>query len=407
MRFEDIRFSDVIKFKARIDRFLTVLILPALISQILYFVPLLSNYDFWEEAFIIPTYQLLIAIIVAFFAFHSFARVAATYNEELKQEYYAYALPKRRFFDKVKFFWSVKRLKIGVLVFSAVYIIIPTKILFTAFWHYFLKSSDAFLPNLTFKIVSLIVFLILLVLAHISASKDWDIDKIEEQRLKKRKPKKHPFFKELIFTIFVYLVGSVGLWYVWPFVQGWGSFFIMLYREAMVHTIILLAIVIIAPFAYRTIRAFRIRRKLLKGLKKLVKEKKCRITEIKYPYRSIFSVYKGESFRLNVNGVTYSCKIFGAPRKYTPFVLFPDGHGLWQISVRVLRTEWFTYNKHFNFGYESEFPKILIVNPIPKFYFTAFGGKILALDNGDSVGDYKIYSSTAFLNSIDRNCLDR
>jgi hypothetical protein len=373
----------------------------------LYFVSLFSNYDFWEEAFIIPTYKLFIAIIVAFLAFHSFARIAATYNEELKQEYYAYTLPKRKFFDRMKFLWSVKRLKIGALIFSTVYIIIPTKILFTGFWHYFLKSSDAFLPNLIFKIFSLIVFLLLLVLAHITASKDWDIDKIQEQQLKKREPKKHAFEKEIAFTILVYIVGSVGMWYVWPFIQGWGPFFVMLYKEARVQVLIILLILIATPFIYRAVRAFRIRRKLLKGLEQLSKEKKCEITEIKYPYKSIFSVYKGESFRLTVDGVTYSCKLFGAPKKYTPFVLFPDGHGLWQISVRVLRTEWFTYNKHFNFGYESEFPKILIVNPIPKFYFTAFRGKIFALDNGDSVGDYKIYSATAFLNSIDRNCLDR
>lgn len=407
MQLEDIRFSDIIKIKGRIDRFLTVLIYPALVSQILYFVSLFSNYDFWEEAFIIPTYKLFIAIIVAFLAFHSFARIAATYNEELKQEYHAYTLPKRKFFDRIKFLWSVKRLKIGALIFSAVYIIIPTKILFTAFWHYFLKSSDAFLPNLVFKLISLLIFLLLLVLAHISASKDWDIEKIEEQRLEKRKVRKYAFEKEIVFTVLVYLVGSVGMWYIWPFIQGWGPFFVMLYTEARVPALIILAILIITPFIYRAIRAIIIRKKLLNGLKQLSKEKKCRITEIKYPYRSIFSVYKGESFRLTVDGVTYSCKLFGAPKKYTPFVLFPDGHGLWQISVRVLRTEWFTYNKHFNFGYESEFQKILIVNPIPKFYFTTFRGKIFALDNGDSVGGYKIYSATAFLNSIDRNCLDR
>ena len=407
MKFEDIKYSDVIRIKAQIDRFLTVLLLPSFLSQILYFVPLLNNYDFWEEAFVIPKYQLVISVIVAFFAFYSFARVAATHNQELKKEYYNYALPKRKLSDKIKFLWAIKRLKLGALIYTLVYIMFPTKILFTGFWEYFLKGNDTFFTNFIFKLLSLCLFLVLLFWAHITATKDWDIEQVEVEKAQKEKVVRFPFLRETLSTLFIYFVGSIGLWYVWPFIQGWGAFFVMLYREVFVQSIIILAIIIISPFAYRTIRAFRIRRSFLKGLKRLVDEKKCEITEIKHPYKSIFSVYKGESFRLTVNGVTYSCKLFGAPKKYTPFVLFPDGHGLWQVSIRVLRVELFTYNKHFNFGYESEFQKILIVNPIPKFYFTSFGRKIIALDNGDCVGGYKIYSATAFLNSIDRDCLDR
>ncbi len=412
MSFEDIRLSDVIRTKNRIDRFLTVFFMPALVSQVLYFASYFSHYDPWEGIFYVPTHQLFIAIIVAFLSFHSFARIAATHNKELRKEYYEYVLPKKKFFDKVKFFWSVKRLKFGALLFSLVYIIFPTRILYTCFWFCFLKSSDAFLPNLIFKIVSLSVFLVLLVLAHVTASKDWDIEIVEEQilekqQLEKRKRKMFAFEKEIAFTVFIYLVGSIGMWYLWPTLQSFTAIFVMLYEEARIPLFIILAILIITPFAYRTTRALLIRKKLLKGLKKLADEKKCEITEIKYPYKSIFSVYKGESFRLTVDGVTYSCKLFGAPKKYTPFILFPGGIGVWHISVKVLRVELFSYRKGFNFGYDSEFQKILIVNPIPKFYFTVFGYKTVAIDNGDNVDGYKVYSATAFLNSIDRKCLDK
>ncbi len=50
---------------------------------------------------------------------------------------------------------------------------------------------------------------------------------------------------------------------------------------------------------------------------------------------------------------------------------------------------------------------ILIINPIPKTVNVSENGKTALIDNGDRVGEYKIYSATALVNAIDRNCLDR
>lgn len=406
MKFEDIKYSDYRRIKDRIDLFLAVLIYPVLISQVLYFVPLLAYFDPWT-GFMIPRYQLISCVIVTILSFFSFARISATHNKELRKDFFESEMPKAKSFDKIKFFFSVKRFKIFTLIFALVYIIIPTKFLYTSFWDLFLNKNEGFLANLIFKIVSLAVFAILLIWAHVTAAKDWEIDKVKENNHQKVEVKKHAFMREVLSTLLVYCVGGIGIWYIWPMILGWLNFFVLLYKEAKAPSLIILAILIITPFAYRAIRAISIRRKFLKGLKKLAKDKKCRISEIKYPYKSIFSVYKGESFTLNVNGTTYSCKLFGAPKKYTPFVLFPNGHGVWHIVFKVLRFEIYSYDKGFNFGYESKHQKILIVNPIPKFYYTSFGGKTIALDNGDTVGGYKIYSATAFINAIDRNCLDR
>ena len=76
-------------------------------------------------------------------------------------------------------------------------------------------------------------------------------------------------------------------------------------------------------------------------------------------------------------------------------------------SFNLFKTPIFTHTKVREFGYESEFSKILIINPVPKKLFCHFGNKIEEIDNGALVGGYKIYTATAFVRAIDNDILDR
>lgn len=69
----------------------------------------------------------------------------------------------------------------------------------------------------------------------------------------------------------------------------------------------------------------------------------------------------------------------------------------------------FTYHRFFRFGFSGEDcdGKLLIVLPAPKEIYRRKNGRISSCDNGDRVGDYRIYTGSAFLNAFDRECIDR
>ena len=76
-------------------------------------------------------------------------------------------------------------------------------------------------------------------------------------------------------------------------------------------------------------------------------------------------------------------------------------------SFRLFKTPIFSHTTVREFGYDSELPKILIINPVPKQLFCHFGNKIEEIDNGALVGDYKIYTATAFIRAIETDTVER
>ena len=75
--------------------------------------------------------------------------------------------------------------------------------------------------------------------------------------------------------------------------------------------------------------------------------------------------------------------------------------------IKVKKTELFRVRSWFEYDFSANAKKLLIINPIPKTVSASENGRISLIDNGDRVGEYKIYSATALVNAIDRNCLDR
>ena len=76
-------------------------------------------------------------------------------------------------------------------------------------------------------------------------------------------------------------------------------------------------------------------------------------------------------------------------------------------SFNLFKTPIFSHTTVKRFGYDSEHSKILIINPVPKKLFCHFGNKIAEIDNGDRVGDYKIYTATAFIRAIETDTVER
>ena len=86
--------------------------------------------------------------------------------------------------------------------------------------------------------------------------------------------------------------------------------------------------------------------------------------------------------------------------------IHPNGEMHFFHSLKIRDLKIYSYETVTAFGYDSPNPKILIVNPVPK-KLMAYKGKIVEIDNGDFVGDYKVYNTTAFIRAIENDILDR
>ena len=50
---------------------------------------------------------------------------------------------------------------------------------------------------------------------------------------------------------------------------------------------------------------------------------------------------------------------------------------------------------------------MLIANPVSKYMCKLSDEMLAELDNGDDIGEYKIYTGTSFINALSRDCLGK
>jgi hypothetical protein len=114
-----------------------------------------------------------------------------------------------------------------------------------------------------------------------------------------------------------------------------------------------------------------------------------------------------QTFIVTANGKTFECKLIGARKKSIPMVLDDDGSGIYIHAFVFAGIRWWHYTEEFEFGFDSKYQKILIINPNAKFVYKNRDGEYGELDNGDTVADYRIHTGQSFLNGLNRDCLDR
>ena len=163
----------------------------------------------------------------------------------------------------------------------------------------------------------------------------------------------------------------------------------------------------VLPFLYKHISAISKRRKFIKNLVRVCDEYHCSLSPIRRPYASLFRLKSGYDFDFERNGRRYACKMLYSKNKLRPMTFFENGVGAHEKIITVKKTELFRIRSWFEYSFESDGKKLLIINPIPKKLMISDHGRVAIIDNGDSIDGYKIYSASALVNAIDRNTLDR
>lgn len=155
------------------------------------------------------------------------------------------------------------------------------------------------------------------------------------------------------------------------------------------------------------LRAMKKRRAFAKRLRSIFAEKGLPAPELHGAYLSLFRMKKGENFSFSADGHSYSVKLLSGSRKWVPMVFTANGEVGYLHSFRIRSTVLFSFTTHFRFGWDAKGSekKIVILCPVPAKVLLSGNGKVVETDNGDTAGEYTLYTSTAFLNSLERGTL--
>ncbi|MBE6630333.1 MAG: hypothetical protein E7624_05730 [Ruminococcaceae bacterium] len=223
----------------------------------------------------------------------------------------------------------------------------------------------------------------------------------------RRENRKKSFFLQLLWVFGIYAFGGFGLYLFVPVLISFGAILVKIGTLRWWLPAALLLAVIGGFWLFAYLRAFRIRRRLFKNLHTVCREYGFTILKKKRPYASLLRYRDGANLTLCANGKTYDCKLFGATRRHWEMYFHENGTLQIRRAFRFRRVEFFTFTSEYDFGFESEHTKICIVAPVPKTISAGNDRWHRPIDTGTKVGEYRIFSSTGFLNALKRDCIER
>ena len=108
-------------------------------------------------------------------------------------------------------------------------------------------------------------------------------------------------------------------------------------------------------------------------------------------------------FSVVLGGVRYECKFIYALKRGETMSLTDTGEGSNIYDYRLGHVHLFRSVTTFRYSFEGREKKVLIILPTPHKVIHAEGGRYLEI--GDKVDEYTVYTATAFLNALERDCL--
>ncbi len=385
------------------DCFLSLFLPYILVSQVLYFAPMYSPYKELADEMLGGKLTTSICLIVSVPLFYSLVKFTAMDNELLCKKIVERDNVGMGFKEKLLFLFAQKTFWAGVIAFVVLYLILPLKWCYAALADFFLQNQVTFSGKLLLLICVFPLFFVLGVKAHFSAMEYWYAKSHGQVEENQRQEKKFFTPAEIAVILAVAFYGFIGIvaGICVPLFKGYFRIFQELITPQVI-VVLLLLVLFCSGFQYA--RAFKKRKVFIKRLTVMCGRGQFKLSKIIFPYRSLFSLYDGESFSVRSGEKEYSCKLVSVAKKNVSLVIYEDGICQFVRSTHLLGMEMFKRAKTYKFGWETKSSKVLIINPVPQ---KVYNSQKFPLDNGDAVGDYKIFTSTAFLNALARGCIDK
>ncbi len=342
-----------------------------------------------------------IGIVFLGMSLHSFVRISVLFDAGLREGYETLDAPPKRLWGRIGYFLHRPSFWIETVAVVLLFWILPLRF-------FVLPAISAGLslpPKWIVFAVLFPTFFIVNIWARLSAMHRWQRTAGAPQQEKMYSKK--AYNKQMYITATVYGAGGILIPVILPILIAWlfgGAYlaFLLLKKVWVFVTVLVLALVFFILW-----RAARKRRAFLRELERICKEKQYTLSPVRYPYLSAIRFAEGESFSVQTPKGRYSCKLIGGVRRFVPMILQANGEGCFVHALKMRSYELLRYESVFTFGYLSEDRKILIISPTPKKVLLRDRGKMHVMDNGDFAGDFRMYTATAFLNALERECLDR
>lgn len=205
-----------------------------------------------------------------------------------------------------------------------------------------------------------------------------------------------------VYLCFITIMYAVGFYIAMAYVPGL-SVYLFLFKELFWVIPIVIAIIFLSVNFNRIQK----RKKFISELKKIAFESNYELSGIEKPYLSIFKKTAGSSFTIKAHQKTYECKLISGKRKGVPIIFSDQGFLVFRRIIRIGNTELFSIYSKYDYSFESDAKKCLILTCIPaSCYFKDSSGRIYKIDTGEKIGEYTVYNATGFLGGLDRDCLD-
>ncbi len=352
--------------------------------------------------------SLWLALGVTFFLLFSLMRFSVLFDREMRERFFSDGDGIYSPSEHIRYLFSFRKTYIGLGTALLVFFTVNTERLSKPIFDLFIKTE----PNFLYKLLLLPIFSVIIFaiyyFASRSAARYWyeDRKRMHETKMKYTLPTR---ISKMIVMVIAYTFGASLLANLTYRVSSvfLNNSAVLLSSKVLWMIYILFVVFVIVPYVSRQLGAIFKRRKFIKNLTAVCDKYNCSLSKIRRPYASLFRLKSGYDFDFEHNGKKYACKMLYSKHKLRPMTFFDGGMGAHETIINVKRTELFRIRSWFEYSFEADAKKLLIINPIPKKLMINDHGRVALIDNGDSIAEYKIYSATALVNAIDRNTLER
>ena len=220
----------------------------------------------------------------------------------------------------------------------------------------------------------------------------------------KRKKRGTPlhFAKRCVLMIAIYCLGGLAAPVAIECVANSYRIILIILSKLWIVAVVILVVKIIFHLI-RYARAVKKRKVFFKKLSALCNQKNVTFEQ----NGGIFPLEKRHKndadFSIVQDGVRYECKFIYSLKRGDKMSLTDKGGGSNIYDYRLGQVHLFRKITTFRYDFEGSAQKLLIILPVPKTVIHAEGGRHLEI--GDKVGEYTVYTATAFLNALERECL--
>lgn len=372
------------------------------VTALVYYIPVW----FFGSDDISILHKLPSALFIPLFWF-TLKKIYATYDETLYTEYSGNTPASLG--ETLSFLIRRRELYYDLAGLALCYFLLPFSFCYRSCTDLFMMEKGGFYAKAVFFPPLFAMYYLLSVAAQMTAILRWKRDEKIGQSIWKIHTTKS-FYRErdqkvATSATFYLLTGSVTAIFITLALQVTLLFWKELVKPP-VFIPLLSAILLYVAFLWTRALISRIR--FYNKFRKICRESGYTLKSARRPISSLFLKSKRENFILEKDGALYSCKLLAGVRRRVPMWFFQTGYAKYfNIYYFKAGGELVSPARTVKFGYDTVGEKILIVNPCPMHLYEMDGRYRRSLDNGMKVGDYQIFTGSAFLNAMERNAFTK